>query len=107
MTMPHSLLPTFPPLRERKHPGLAALIGALTGGVGLAIYFKSVRDLFPVEVAGGLVWIGSLTAGADPFRVAPFVLPVVGGVYGLVRAHTSNRRRAAVIAPTVAVGSAG
>jgi len=27
------------------------VIGVLTGGVGLAIYFWSLRDLFPVEVA--------------------------------------------------------
>ena len=106
MTMSHALLPTFPPLREPKQPALAALIGALTGGVGLAIYFKSVRDLFPVEVAGGLVMLGSLTAGADPLRVAPFVVPVVGGVYGFVRADTSNRRRAALIVPGMAAGSA-
>jgi len=40
-----------PALKTRKSPVLAALIGVLTGGVGLAIYFWSLRDLFPVEVA--------------------------------------------------------
>jgi hypothetical protein len=107
MTMPHAILPTLPPLRERKHPGLAALIGALTGGLGLAIYFKSLRDLLPVEVAGGLVMVGSLVAGADPLSVVPYVVPVVGGLYGFFRAHSSNRRRAALVVPAMAVGSVG
>jgi hypothetical protein len=97
---------TFPPLREHRHPGPAALIGAVTGGIGLAIYFKSLRDLLPVEVAGGLVLLGSLTAGVEPFRVAQFVVPAVGGLYGFLRAWSSNRRRAALVAPAMAAGSA-
>jgi hypothetical protein len=39
--------------------------------------------------------------------VGPLVVPVVGGLYGFVRAETSNRRRAALTTPPVAVGSAG
>jgi hypothetical protein len=107
MTMPHTVLPKFPPLQKPKHPGLAALIGAVTGGIGLAIYFKSLRDLFPVELAAALVMLGSLIAGVEPLRVAQFVVPVVGGSYGVLRARSSNRRRAALAAPTVAAGSAG
>lgn len=107
MTTPRTVLTKFPPLRDRKHPGLAALIGAVTGGIGLAIYFKSLRDLLPVELAGALVLLGSLTAGVEPLQVAQFVLPVVGGLYGLLRAQSSNRRRAALGAPAVAVGSVG
>jgi hypothetical protein len=98
---------TFPPLHEHKHPGIAALIGAVTGGLGLAIYFKSLRDLLPVELAGGLVLLGSLTAGVEPFRVAQFVVPAVGALYGLLRARSSNRRRATLVAPAMAAGSAG
>jgi hypothetical protein len=89
----------FPPLREHRHPGLAALIGAVTGGIGLAIYFKSLADLLPVEVAGGLVLLGSLIAGVEPFRVAQFVAPALGGLYGFFRARSSNRRRAALAMP--------
>jgi hypothetical protein len=107
MTTLDGVLTKFPPLRERKHPGLAALIGALTGGIGLAIYFKSLRDLFPVEVAGGLVVLGALTAGVAPLRVAQFVVPVVGCLYGFLRARSSNRRRAALVVPAVATGSVG
>jgi hypothetical protein len=104
MIMPETVLTKFPPLHARKHRGLAVLIGVLTGGVGLAVYFKSLRDLFPVELAGGLVMAGSLVAGTNPMHVAEFVLPVVGGLYGFLRARSSNRRRAAV--PTTPAVSA-
>src|SRR3954463_1411207 len=107
MTIAHAALTKFPPLHARKHPGLAALIGVVTGGLGLAIYFKSLRDLFPVELAGALVMLGSLTAGIEPLQVAQFVVPVVGGLYGLLRARTSTRRRATLGTPAVAVGTAG
>src|SRR3954468_23133790 len=107
MTIRPAVLTKFPPLHARKHPRLAALIGAVTGGLGLAIYFKSLRDLFPVELAGALVLLGSLTAGVEPLRVAQFVVPVVGGFYGLFRARNSNRRRATLGTPAVAVGTAG
>ena len=107
MDIRDAILKTFPPLHTRKHPGLAALIGAVTGGLGLAIYFRSLRDLFPVELAGMLVMLGSLTAGVEPLRVAQFVVPVVGGLYGLLRARSSNRRRATLSTPAVAVGTAG
>src|SRR3954447_23075449 len=107
MTIPHAVLTKFPPLQAQTHPGLAALIGAVTGGLGLALYFKSLRDLFPVELAGALVMLGSLTAGVEPLRVAQFVVPVVGGLYGLLRARSSNRRLATLGTPAVAVGTAG
>jgi hypothetical protein len=107
MTIPHAVSRRFPPLPEPKHAGLAALIGALTGGIGLAIYFKSLRDMFPVELAGALMILASLTAGVEPWRVAEFVAPVVGGVYGFLRARSSNRRRAALGAHAMAAGLAG
>jgi len=107
MTIPHAVVTTFPPLHARKHPGLAALVGAVTGGLGLAIYFKSLRDLFPVELAGALVMLGSLTAGWEPLQVAQFAMPVVGGLYGPFRARNSNRRRATLSRPAVAVGTGG
>ena len=106
MAIRDAISTTFPPLHTRKRPELAALIGAVTGGLGLAIYFKSLRDLFPVELAGALVLLGSLTAGVEPMRVAQFVVPVVGGLYGLLRARSSNRRRATLGTSAVAVGTA-
>src|SRR3954466_6145300 len=107
MTIPDAVSAKFPMLRARKHPGLAALIGAVTGGLGLAIYFKSLNDLFLVELAGALVLLGSLTAGVEPLQVAQFAMPVLGGLYGLLRARNSNQRRARLSGPAVAVGTAG
>jgi hypothetical protein len=107
MTIPDAVSAKFPPLHARKHPGLAALIGAVTGGLGLAIYFKSLRDLFPVELAGGLSVLVSLLAGVEPVQVAQFAMPVVGGLYGFLRARSSNRYRAALSTSAVAVGTAG
>ena len=83
----------FPRMKTHKSPVLAALTGVFTGGVGLAIYLGSRRDLFPVEVAAGLVVLGSLAARASPLHVAPVVAPIVAGIYGFWRAYTSNRRR--------------
>src|SRR4051795_2341978 len=103
MITPHALLTKLPPLRARRHPGLAALIGALTGGIGLAVYFKSLRDLFPVEVTGALVMVGSLIVGFEPWRIAEVVLPVVGGLYGFLRARSSNRRLAGLGGPAAAL----
>jgi hypothetical protein len=108
MITPDTVLTKFPPLHERKHPGLAVLIGALTGGIGLAVYFKSLRDLLPVELAAGLVMAGSLVAGTNPVHVAEFVLPIIGGLYGFLRARSSNRRRATrPPTPVVSAGRAG
>src|SRR4051794_41298407 len=97
----------FPPLREHRHPGLAALIGAVTGGIGLGIYFKSLRDLLPVELAGGAVLLGSLVTGAEPFRVAELVLPAGGARYCGGPAWGSEPRRPAVCAPPPGARSAG
>jgi hypothetical protein len=106
MIAPHAVLKTFPVLRTGKSPGLAALIGFLTGGIGLALYFRSVRDLFPVEVTCALVIVGSLIAGVNPVDVASIVAPLVGGLYGFLRARSSNQRRAASTTSSV-VSAAG
>ena len=52
MTIRDAIPTMFPPLHARKHPGLAAVVGVVTGGLGLAVYFRSLRDLFPVEKPG-------------------------------------------------------
>jgi hypothetical protein len=100
----------LPPLAKPKRPGLAAIIGVLFGGVGLSIYFRSLRDLLPLEVVGVLVLVSSTIAGVDPLDVLKIVgMPaaILGGSYGYWRADSSNRR---LIAPRGAgglVGSAG
>jgi hypothetical protein len=39
-----ALLKDLPPIREKKNPLVAALIGFFFGGLGLGIYFKSWKD---------------------------------------------------------------
>ena len=92
----------LPPLRGPKSPGLAAVIGFLTGGIGLAVYFRSVRDFLPVDVAAGLVILGSLAFGASPFALAGIVAPLLGALYGFWRARSSNRRLPAAGSPAFA-----
>jgi hypothetical protein len=97
----------LPPLAKPKHPGLAALIGVLTGGIGLAIYFWSLRDLLPVELVGMLIIAASLIGGVEPLdavNVAAIPAAMLGGSYGYWRAASSNRRLAA---PQFADGATG
>jgi hypothetical protein len=84
----------LPPLGAEKNAGIATVIGLLTGGIGLALYFRSLRDFIPVDLTAGLVMVGALAFGANPFAVAAFAGPVIGGLYGYWRAQSSNRRRA-------------
>jgi hypothetical protein len=96
----------LPPLAKPKRPGLAAIIGVLFGGVGLSIYFRSLRDLLPLEVVGVLVLVSSTIAGVDPLDV----LKIVGmpaAILGDWRADSSNRRLIAPRGAGVLVGSAG
>ncbi len=71
---------------------MAALVGAASGGIGLALYFRSFRELIPVELAGALVLASSFVSGVDSVHVARMVMPILGGFYGYFRAHDSNRQ---------------
>ena len=84
----------LPPLGADKNVGLATVIGILTGGIGLALYYRSLRDFIPVDLTAALVMVGALAFGANPFEVAAIAGPVIGGLYGWWRAQSSNRRRA-------------
>ena len=84
----------LPPLAADKSARIATVIGILTGGIGLAIYFRSLRDFVPVDLTAALVMVGALAFGASPFEVAAIAGPVIGGLYGWWRAQSSNRRRA-------------
>ncbi len=75
----------LPPLRSKKSPVVAFLLGFCCGGFGLGIYFQSMLDFFMP-----LIFITGMS----------FVLPGLGtlfalfivSVYGLARAITSNAR---------------
>jgi hypothetical protein len=83
----------LPPLGADKNVGIATVIGILTGGIGLAIYFRSLRDVVPVDLTVGLVMV-AIALGANPFEVGAVAGCVIGGLYGYWRAQSSNRRRA-------------
>jgi hypothetical protein len=83
----------LPPLGAEKNVGIATVIGILTGGIGLAVYFRSLRDVVPVDLTVGLVMV-ALAFGANPFEVGAVAGSVIGGLYGYWRAQSSNRRRA-------------
>jgi hypothetical protein len=110
MTVAEAVQKHLPPLAKPKRPGLAAVIGVLFGGVGLAIYFRSLRDLLPLEVVSILVIAGSAIAGVPPLdvlRVVAMPAAIFGGSYGYWRAYSSNRRRTAPRVAGGLVGSAG
>jgi hypothetical protein len=109
MTVAEAVQKHFPPLAKPTRPGLAAIIGVLFGGVGLAIYFRSLRDLLPLELVCALVIAGSAIAGVPPLDVLTLMATpaaIFGGSYGYWRADSSNRRRMAPQAAGRLVGSA-
>jgi hypothetical protein len=85
------LLQILPPLRGPKDPGVASVVGFLTGGIGLGIYFRSFIDvLVPV------VLYVFLTVAADHILEFGWVVgAIMAGYYGYVRVVDSNERLAA------------
>lgn len=76
----------LPPLRARKSPLLACLIGFATSGIGLVFYFRSLVDLVvSLGMAAATFWV----LGSSEF----FAGMLIGGLYGCLRALSSNRRR--------------
>jgi hypothetical protein len=84
-------LDILPVLKDNKDPGRAAVIGFVTGGIGLSIYFRSFIDaLVPV------VWLVYLAVAIGFEQAAAFgPLPgaIASGVYGYARVQNSNARR--------------
>jgi hypothetical protein len=78
----------LPPLRARKHPWLAFVLGLLLSGIGLGVYFRSWIDLIIPTVI--LVALANLVGGYGFLLAA-----VIGGVWGLLRVVNSNERSAA------------
>lgn len=70
---------------------VALLLGFLFGGIGLAIYFWSWRDLLVGVVIGAAVVLIALAVGFEPLPSSILAGGVVG-VYGRLRAIDSNER---------------
>lgn len=83
------MIRTLPPPRKGANPGVACLIGFLFGGLGLAIYLRTVVDFFftiaifcatlviAPQVATLLGWLG----GA-----------IIASLYGYFRVEIGNRQ---------------
>jgi hypothetical protein len=78
----------LPPLKRRKNPIVAALVGVMFGGIGLAIYLRSW-----VDAGLAFVWIIALdvvlTSGLSEIGIITIV--AVYGKYGYTRVEASNR----------------
>lgn len=77
------LLENLPPIKEKKNPLIAGVLGFLFGGIGLGLYFRTWQDfVFPV-----LIFIG-----------LSIIFPVLGTgaaiilttIWGIVRAADSG-----------------
>jgi hypothetical protein len=91
MDIIRELLKHMRTLDRDTNPTLAAGIGLLAGGVGLAIYFRSVADLFaPMALFLLAIVFNSSLAGAGVYGGV-----ALAAVYGYLRANDSNERRAA------------
>jgi hypothetical protein len=71
------------PLKRRRNPSWAAVWGFLLGGIGLALYLRSVIDFFiPIVAAVALIYfVGDF---------GWFIGACVAAVYGYFRVTTSN-----------------
>ncbi|MEI2777483.1 MAG: hypothetical protein V9G19_16195 [Tetrasphaera sp.] len=77
-----TLMSKLPP-PHGKSAGLAAVIGFLAGGIGLAIYFRNIIDLLlPLGIA-----IVAVAILGDPGWLAGAVLSAIYGFYRVVEAE--------------------
>ena len=82
------IMSPLPPLRERKRPWLAFVLGFLLGGIALGIYFRSWVDLIGPTV----IWLVLI---ATPGDAGFWAGAVVGGLWGFLRAVNANERLSA------------
>jgi hypothetical protein len=85
-----SALRALPVLRKTKNPTMALIIGFLFGGLGLAIYFRKVIDLFiPIFAVILLEIFHSQFRGQGELYILGGA--VVAAAYGYMRATSSNQ----------------
>jgi hypothetical protein len=85
----------LPILKGDKNPGMAAVIGFVTGGIGLSIYLRSFIDaLVPI-----VLYVAVFIAYEQAAAFGPLLGAIVSGVYGYARVQNSNTRRAATAEP--------
>jgi hypothetical protein len=82
-------LDMLPVLKDNKDPGKAAVIGFVTGGIGLSIYLKSFIDaLVPI-----VLYVAVFVVYEQATAFGPLLGAIVSGVYGYARVQNSNTRR--------------
>jgi hypothetical protein len=75
-----NLMRKLPPVPGR-NAGLASVLGFLFGGIGLAIYFRNVVDLFfPMAIAV----LGTVLIGADAGWLAGALVAALYGYYRVI-----------------------
>jgi hypothetical protein len=81
-------LPYLPPLRRKKNPVLALVIGFVTGGVGLGLYFRSLVDVvIPIVLALSVAFYSE-----QALAMGWMLGPGVAAAYGYARVQDSNAR---------------
>jgi hypothetical protein len=91
----------LPAPSRRTTPWLAALVGFLFSGFGVALYFRKGPDvlaglafLLPLGLAGG----GSATSEESTLAWWYWIFAALAGLYCLLRAESANRRLDAQVA---------
>jgi hypothetical protein len=85
----------MPPLHEMKNLNWAAAIGFLFGGIGLAVYFRSVIDgVVPIAIMVVAI-IAASVVGSDLTVFGWLAGAIIASLYGYYRAQTSNENLAA------------
>lgn len=82
------LMNPLPPLRAKKRPWLAFVLGFLFSGIALGIYFRSWVDL----IVPTLIWLALIVTPGDAGFWAG---ALIGGLWGLLRAINTNERLSA------------
>jgi hypothetical protein len=83
------LVKQLEPLKVKRNPAIAFVLGFAFGPVGLGIYFKSWMDAF---VALALWFVFLVLLGVPSGEILGVLGPTFSGLYGLHRARTSNER---------------
>jgi hypothetical protein len=99
---PLQLVDRLPPLRLARNPGVALLVGLLFGGIGLAIYLRSLLDgLVPLVLV--ILLSAKLGGSGVAFGAA------IAGAWGAIRVSSSNKQLAqrSWVPPTGVVDSTG
>jgi hypothetical protein len=79
------------PLKQRKSPVLAFVLGFCLGGIGLGLYFQSWKDFFVcVGIFLGFFVILLPTVAGEAFL--PLLGPTFCAIYGAWRANMSNEK---------------